>query len=150
MRKIVFAFSVLALGAGLCSAQVNKPWSARTKQEAEKILNDSAWGQTQTETDTSEMFYSPTKGGTSSIGTGSSVTLGRTSDQQAVNNNRSDRGATNQAVSINYHVRFLSAKPVREAISRMVMPAQHQPGDKFEELMQTFIDRDFSQYIVVI
>src|SRR5437899_2154220 len=97
------------------------------------------------------MFYSPTKGGTSpstSVGA-SSATVGKAVDQQSINNNRSDRGATNQSVSVNYYVRFLSAKPVREAISRMVILNKHQPVEDLEGLMQTFVDRDFSEYIVV-
>ncbi len=41
-----------------------KPWTGWSENEAEKMLHDSPWAQTQTDTDTSEMFYSPTaKGG---------------------------------------------------------------------------------------
>ena len=110
------------------------------------MLNASAWGQTQTDTDTSEMFFSPTKGGTAAI---AQAGIRASNDQTNINNSRADRGATNQAVAVNYHVRFLSAKPIREAISRMVVLNRDVHIEGLEDIMQTFIDRDFSQYIVV-
>lgn len=56
MRRIpiLIVVGVCALGAAL-AAQVNeKPWTEWSKRDAEKILNDSPWGQTQIDTDTSE------------------------------------------------------------------------------------------------
>src|SRR5690348_5114641 len=85
------------------SGQVDRAWAKMSKQNADRILNESAWGQTQTDTDVSELFYSPTKSGTSTIGA-SPAAKGKITDQQAINNNRSDRGATNEAVYINYRV----------------------------------------------
>ena len=150
MRKVILVAVLTALFTVISVAQKNKPWSEWSKEEVAKILNYSPWGQTQSDTDTTEMFYSPTKGGTSSVGASlSTATIGKASDQQSINNNRADRGATNTAVSVNYHVRFLSAKPVREAISRMIMLSPHQPVEDFEGLMQTFVDRDFGEYIVL-
>jgi hypothetical protein len=79
-----------------------KPWTEWTKKDAEKILNDSAWGQTQIETDTSEMFFTPT----TRTGGGDSA-------------RRREEGATNQATSVKYYIRWLSAKPIREALVRL-------------------------------
>lgn len=149
MKKAVFAFLFIVLLTGISTAQKSKSWTELSKNDAEKILNESAWGQTQTETDTSEMFFSPTRPGSASVGQ-SSATRNTASDQQSINNNRADRGAVNQAVSVNYRIRFLSAKPVREAISRMIVLNQEKPNEGLVEQMQTFVDRDFSQYIVVI
>ena len=119
-----------------------------SKKDAEKILNNSAWGQTQTDTDTSEMFFSPTRPGSSSIGKPEAA-KNPIGTQQSINNNRADQGATNQPVSVNYHIRLLSAKPVREAISRMVMLENLQAAENIGTLMQPFVDRDFNQFIVV-
>jgi hypothetical protein len=149
MRRAVFALLFVALLTSISTAQKSKSWTELSKNDAEKLLNDSAWGQTQTETDTSEMFFSPTRPGTSSIGQ-SSATRSTASDQQSINNNRADRGAINQAISVNYRIRFFSAKPIREAISRMIVLNQDKPNEGLVEQMQTFVDRDFSQYIVVI
>jgi hypothetical protein len=110
MRKLLCPVLTLTLVAGTGIAQ-DKAWRQWSRADAEKILNHSAWGQTQSETDTSEVVYSPTSAGTSSVGR-SGASRGRTNDQQSINNNRADRGASNQPISVNYHVRLLSAKPV--------------------------------------
>jgi hypothetical protein len=96
------------------------------------------------------MFFSPTRPGASSVGQSTGTRSSTASDQQSINNNRADRGATNQAISVNYRIRFLSAKPIREAISRLIVLNQDKPNEGLVEQMQTFVDRDFSQYIVVI
>lgn len=147
MKKIVLTAVVMALllNAGLAQ---EKSWEKWTKAEADKVLDHSAWGQTQTDTDTSEMMYSPTSlsGGTSSTRT--SVT-GTQTDRQSVNNNRVAQGANNQAISVNYHVRLLSAKPVRQAFMRVIELAQKTPDQELLDGLRSFVQRDFSEFIVV-
>src|SRR5262245_13298179 len=96
----ICAFTFAITGDAL--GQQNKPWTEWSKKDAEKILSDSPWSQTQVETDTSEMFYSPTSDprapGVRTTGT---------------SGNRQAQGATNQAVNVKYHIRFFSARPVR-------------------------------------
>jgi hypothetical protein len=149
MGKLILPILLMLTAVGVTLGQNTRSWVGMSPQDAERVLSNSPWGQTQTDTDTSEMFYSPTKAGT---GTVAQSANGRASinDQTSINNSRADRGATNQAVSVNYRIRFLSAKPIREAISRLAMTERHQPVEDFEGLMQPFVDRDFSQYIVVI
>ena len=150
MKKSFFTFLMVTLLAGIGFGQNNKAWVELSVRNTEKILNDSPWAQTQTETDTSEMFFSPTRPGTSSTTQASISSRNKPSDQQSINNNRADRGATNEAVSVNYRVRLLSAKPIREAISRTVLLNQVEPGPDLIDQMQTLVDRDFSKFIVVI
>ena len=38
----------------------DQKWTEWSKKDAQKVLDDSPWGQIQTDTDTSQMFYSPT------------------------------------------------------------------------------------------
>ena len=147
MKKTFFVvlLTVLLLGAG--SAQ-EKQWTEWTKVEAEKILNNSGWGQTQTDTDTSEMMYSPT----SQSGSGSSTrtgVIGTQSDRQSINSSRAAQGAKNQAISVNYHVRLLSAKPVRQAFMRVIELAQKTPEKELLDGLNAFVQRDFSDFIVV-
>jgi hypothetical protein len=78
-----------------------KPWNGWTRGEAEKVLNDSPWGQTQIETDTSEMVFTPT----TATGGGDSLS-------------RREQGATNQAVITKFRIRWLSARPIRQALAR--------------------------------
>ena len=147
MKKTASAAVVLALPLSASIAQ-EKPWAQWTKVEADKILNHSAWGQTQTDTDTSEMMYSPTSQGGGSSSTRANVT-GSQSDRTSVNNNRIAQGANNQAIAVNYHVRLLSAKPVRQAFMRVIELAQKTPDKELLSDLRSFVERDFADFIVV-
>jgi hypothetical protein len=80
MRKLFFVVLLLALfvNAGLSQ---KKTWNEWSKDEAEKILNDSPWGQTQTDTDVSEMVYTPTTLGSGSAARSSASRGARTPTQ---------------------------------------------------------------------
>ena len=145
-------------GLALCLALISAPavtaqkhsttWVEMPMKDAEKILNESPWAHTQIDTDVSEMFYSPTRQGTASAAR-SPATTGQIGNQQSINNNRADRGAVNQAVSVKYRICFLSARPVREAFAKMILSSQHQTDNNLVAQLQSFVDRDFSPYIVI-
>jgi hypothetical protein len=147
MRSIPLVILMVALAASLGFGQEQKSWTELTKRDAEKLLTDSPWARSQVDTDVSELFYSPTKPGTSSIGK-SQATIGKITDQQSINNNRSDEGAKNEAVSVNYHIRLFSARPIREAIARLVVLNQDQRYEELTSLMQPFVDRNFGPFVV--
>jgi hypothetical protein len=144
-RSIALLFATLALLASAGIGQ-QKNWQDWTKAEADKILKNSGWVQSQTDTDTSEMVYSPTNTGRSSIGASPTA---RANELQGINNSRADRGANNQAVSVNYRIRLLSAKPIREALMREIAIEQKSTDKAFIEGLNAFVERDFSDYIVV-
>ena len=98
------------------------------KRKPRRYLDDSPWGQTQTETDTSEMVYSPT-----------------TRADAGASSGRSERGALNQATNINYRIRLLSARPIRQAFARAITAKQPEMA----ESMKAFVERDFAEFIVV-
>jgi hypothetical protein len=152
MRKLITATLVTGLlTAGIVAQQRPGAWTELSAKEAEKILNDSPWGQTQTDTNTSEMVYSPTVGSAAgSAGTRSARTTGIRDEQADRNRSRATEGAYNQAVTINYRIRFLSAKPIREALAVTVLQ-QQTPASALQAKreMQQFIDRNFGDYIVV-
>lgn len=148
MRRLLFIIVSVLVIAGTGFGQGNRSWVEKTAKDAEKLLTDSPWAQTQTDTDTSELFYSPTKPGASAIGQATSIRA-TIPDQQSINNNRADRGATNGAVEVNYHIRLFSARPIREAIARVVLVNRIEPRPELIDLMQTLVDRDFGEYIVV-
>src|SRR5262245_25820490 len=116
---------------GLIAQQKPAPWTQLSAKDAEKILNDSAWGQTQTETNTSEMIYSPTSGssGTTSGVASPNASVTMRGEQADRNRNRALEGAYNQAVSINYRIRFFSARPVREALAATILHQHDNSGD---------------------
>jgi hypothetical protein len=150
MKKLFLTVTTLILLVSVVVSQ-EKPWAGWTKAEAEKILNHSAWGQTQTDTDVSEMMYSPTAspaGGGNPANGRSEATRG-TTDRQQINSSRISQGATNQAVAVNYHVRLLSAKPVRQAFMRVIELTQAKRDEELLQGLRAFVERDFKDFIVV-
>jgi len=126
---VMMIVGALVLGVG--AQKKMKPWTEWSLKEAQKILDDSPWGQTQVETDTSELFYTPTSPG------------GRSAS-------RDTQGALNQATYLNFRIRFLSAKPIRQAFARVFeLQQQNKPDQQLLEQLRSFVDRDFSQWIVV-
>jgi hypothetical protein len=123
LKKLIVVFLSGVVAAGLVVAQDKSPWPSWNKEEVDKILNHSAWAHTQTDTDVSEMTYSPL-------------------------NSRSTKGSTNQPMAVNYQIRFLSAKPIRQAVARMI--ELREKGDRrVVEELRPFVERDFSSFIVV-
>jgi hypothetical protein len=152
MRKLVTATLMAGLlSAGIGAQQKAAAWTEWSQKDAEKILNDSPWGQTQTDTNTSEMVYSPTVGSAAgSTSNRSARTTGMRDEQADRNRSRAAEGAYNQAVTINYRVRFLSARPVREALAATILQQQTTASAvQTKQQMQQFIDRNFGDYIVV-
>ena len=114
MNKKLFAVIACAilLSSSLIFAapqnqKAEKPWTEWTQKEAEKVLSSSPWSQAQVDTDTSEMFFTPTENSTR-MGSGTTS------------------GAKNQAVNVKFIVRFFSARPVRRALAR-IMELKQKP-----------------------
>jgi hypothetical protein len=141
MKKLAIIFTlVFALVIGVGAQKKLKPWTEWTEKEAMKMLNESAWGQTQTETNTSEMFYSPTSQNRSPIGNRPLDSPGGSDT-----NDRSSQGALNQATNINFRIRLLTAKPIRQALARR---AQLQ-NPALAEQLKAFAEQQTDKYIVV-
>jgi hypothetical protein len=141
MRKVLFTCSILILLAASVSAQKSKPWTEWSAKDAEKVLNDSAWGQTQTEGDTSSQPSS-----TSAITQTTAAKESQVKNASAAANVESGE-RKDTAMSVHYRVRLLSAKPIRAAFVRMI-EIQGAPPERVA-LLRTFVDRDFGDYIVV-
>ncbi len=114
-----------------------KPWQEWSKKDAESILNDSPWARTQVDTDLSEMTFRPQAAPDAKSGS---------SNADPVRDARG--GATNQATTVTYRIRFLSAKPIRQAFARFITP--DQADARFQAHMKDFVDRQFDQWIAVI
>jgi len=122
MKKVaIFILFVFALTLVAGAEKKIKPWTEWSEKDVQKILDDSPWGQTQNETNTSEMTFNP--------------------------NNRggNQQGALNQATNIGYGIRFLSAKPIRQAIARQVI----LKTPKMAEQMKAFAEQKSDKYIVI-
>ena len=133
MKKTHLYFSamtlvlLLAIWQGAAAQIDKKPYTEWTEKEAEKLLEKSGWAQTQVFTDTS---------GTFSTGPG-----------RTVNSNQTRSAGVDQ---VNFHIRFLSAKPVRQAISRIMEIRQHnEMSDQMAAQLKSFATSDFPDFVVV-
>jgi len=142
MRKVLFTCSLLILLAASVSAQTAKPWTEWSAKDAEKVLNNSAWGQTQTEGDTSSRPSSE-----SAITQTTAARENTVRSASAAKNAESGEQKNTSSMSVNYRVRLLSAKPIRAAFVRMI-EIQGASPERVAQL-RTFVDRDFGDYIVV-
>lgn len=142
MNKGIVAVLLVLL---LCAVAVNsvtgqnpaKSWKEWTKKEAEKVLSDSPWAQLQFDHDLSEMFFQPT-------------TDSRTSGGRAPNaGSRLEQGATNQATSIQYGIRFFSARPVRQAFIRMIQLQRKDLEADVIDRMNSFAEIPSTDSIII-
>ena len=132
MKKLSIVLSLLALCIW-APAQDGKPWTEWTKKDAEKILNESSWGQTY-------LFEQDASGDSGAV----TNTRGGVGGER-----RGESGEARPSGSVRYRARLLSAKPVREAFGRIVVLQQTDaPGDLKSQL-QSFIDRDFGDFLIV-
>ena len=139
--RVVSACFVVVLLVSAVYAQKQKPWTEWTKKDIEKTLNDSAWGQTQTEGSASSSQSQSTD---SAI---TQVAAPRSADRQISRTGES--GESKPSTVVKYHVRFLSAKPVRAAFARQVLLTKTEPDANLTAQLQGFIDREMNDYIVV-
>jgi hypothetical protein len=140
MRKYsIAAIAIVLFMAGAASAQKpQKPWGEWTQKEAQKILDDSAWGHTQTETDTSQMFFSPTSD------------PNRTGTRSTSNDSsRLSQGATNQAVPLNFRIRFFTARPIRQAFARTIALKQANVTKQLTDQLTAWSDQHTDDWIIV-
>jgi len=122
--KKKLAIALITLMAVAAVAQKNeKPWTEWSKKDAEKVLADSPWAKVQTDTDTSQMFYSPTQ---------DPQRMGTSSNDSS----RLAQGATNQSVNVSFQVRFFSARPVRQALARIIEIDNKPPAEVVTKLHQ--------------
>ncbi len=102
-----------------------KPYTEWSEKEAKKVLDDSPWSQDQNFTDTSR---------------NASTTTSRGGTQSAIAD----------VINVTFHMRFFTAKPVRQAISRS-MELQHK-GELPEPLaarLKALATADFPDYIII-
>jgi hypothetical protein len=104
----------------------DKPWTQWTDKDAKKILNDSGWGQTQT-------FMGSAESSRAAVPTSPSALHG---------------GLIDELPGVNYRIRFLSAKPIRQALLRLVQLDPKATPEQTEKAHQ-FVDAKYDQIVVV-
>jgi hypothetical protein len=141
MKIVIFASILLVMLSNATFAQ-KKPWTEWSKKDVEKTLNDSAWGQTQSEGGQASSQPQSTSAVTA-------TTAARREDSNIGAAARVESGEAKTSNLVKFHVRFLSAKPVRAAFARQVQLAQAKPNEELAVQLQAFVDREFTDYIVV-
>jgi hypothetical protein len=130
--KYAYRISILCLLAqslllpGIASAQwQKKPYTEWSEKEVTTVLNNSPWGQTQTVTDTTRMFD---------------------------RDRRLDSGQSrvSEVSQVKFHIRFFSARPIRQAVGRLI--EIQQKGEVPEGLaaqLKALAAADFPDYIII-
>jgi hypothetical protein len=119
VRKFLSILPLVCIVVAVATAQKmpTKPWTEWTDKEAKKVLEDSPWAQTQIDTDTTNMTFNPAQG-----------------------------GGAHDATTLVMHIKFLSAKPIRQALMRQLELQKKAPAP---DVVKAFVDRKFEQSIVV-
>lgn len=138
MKKLSLSILLLATFLTSTTNSQKKSWQEWSRKDAETILNDSSWGKTQTETDISEMMFRP-----------QAAPDPRTGATNADPRRDERGGATNQATEVRYRIRFLSARPIRQAFARLIALDQPTEDPKVKVYMTDFVERKFDKWIAV-
>lgn len=139
MKRVVFCGLLLVLCAFTALGQKSKPWTDLTEKEVAKILNDSPWGQTQTEGEESRPEQ------TSAI---TQVAAPGSANRQLSREGEAPDNRPSRVVR--YRTRFLSAKPIRGAFARYLVLKKPDVDENLSTQLQGFVDRDFADYVVVV
>ena len=111
-----------------------KPYAQWSEREASKVLSDSPWAKTQVFT-TPSVSYNTGISGSSGVG---GARAGKPPDRPT------------DALHVNFRVRFLSAKPIRQAASRMIeIKKKGSGGEEMAEMLKNFASGEFLEYIIV-
>ena len=103
MKQVFCICAAVLLLPAFAVGQKSKAWTEWAEKEAAKILNDSAWGQTET-----EIAAAAEPASSSTI---TQTTAGRREDQRISAASNVESGETKARPSISYRVRLLSLNP---------------------------------------
>jgi len=125
---------LLAFSLNTSAQWDKKPYTEWSSKDAEKIIKDSPWGKTQTFTNAA-VAYNTGISGSSGIG-------------QTRNGTPPSRPT--DAIHVNFRIYFLSAKPVRQAFSRLFeLKQKNGPSGELAEQLKAFASGEFQEYIVI-
>jgi hypothetical protein len=135
VKSILLILLTASLAAQIASAQKKqKPWVEWSKDDAQKMLEDSPWAKTQTDTQSSQKLFTGTANTPSDgLQTGTITRL--------------RRGAVDQPVDIYFRVRLFSARPVRQALAR-ILELQKPPAEAIPRLHE-FAELKSAKSVVV-
>jgi len=114
-----------------------KPWTQWSEEDSKKILENSPWAQTLVQTDAPQMFPNA----------GQYLIIPKYFDPSVYS--RPDQKLADIADSVDYYIRFLSAKPVRQALVRDAELRRRKADPELLKGQRDFVESKFDQSIVV-
>lgn len=135
MSRTVLIVLLMFFGVSGLVAQTGKPWLEWNMKETTKLLNDSAWSQTQLETKQAD------SGSTAITNTGSSRSM------VPRDASKDPPGAITSYIK--YYIRLLSAKPVRQAVVRKLILDSPDMNDERKNQLKSFAEATTTDFIVV-
>ncbi|MGA9772870.1 MAG: hypothetical protein WBV94_27820 [Blastocatellia bacterium] len=125
----LLTFTVLALFLAFPLATLGqynkKPYTEWSQKDTKKMLEDSPWSQDQNFTDTSK---------------NASTTTSRGGTQTAIAD----------VINVKFHIRFFTAKPVRQAISRsMELQYKGEMPEPMAAKLKALATADFPDYVII-
>ncbi len=133
MRKIAcVCFVALLIGSFVSAQKETKPWTEWTQKDVQRVLNASAWAQTQVETEKA---------------TGSTAAV--TSTAETMDKDPSKPASGSVTGYMKYFIRFLSARPIRQAVVRKLQLERTSTDPGINEQLKTFAESSSNDFIVV-
>ena len=128
---LLMAMLLLTLPWSAAAQWDKKPYTEWSEKEAQKVLNESPWGRTQVFTSNVSLFRGPTSG-----------RQGQSTSTTSTN--------TDSATHLNFRIRFLSAKPIRQAITRVLEAKQKQPvNGELAAHLKSLAEGEFNDIIII-
>lgn len=123
--RLLSAILLVALPLAAAAQWNKKPYTDWTEKESLRLLDESPWSQKQTFSDTSRM---------------ASTTTSRGGTQTAIAD----------VVHVTFHTRLFSARPVRQAISRlMTLQRKGEMPEAMARQLKALAEADFPDYVIV-
>jgi len=125
-------FVALLIGSFVSAQKETKPWTEWTQKDVQRVLNASAWAQTQVETEKAS-------GSTAAV----------TSTAEPMDRDPSNPATGSVTGYMKYFIRFLSARPIRQAVVRKLQLERTSTDPRIDEQLKTFAETSSNDFIVV-
>jgi len=132
-RVFCVGVTLLFIVSAIIAQKDAHPWTEWSQKDVQKMLSDSPWTQTQLETEAAS-------GSTGAVTSNNVGTLSRDASKPTP-------GAVTSYIK--YFVRFLSARPIRQAVARQRMLAQPSMEPQMLEQLKAFAEATSGDYIVI-
>ncbi len=129
MKNILFIGLICVFLGSSVFSQEAKSWDDWSKKDSDKVLNNSAWAQSQMK--------------------GEAPIDMRVRNGGSQNPQLGDPGPVKVPSEVYLRVRFITAKPIREGFASKIWQSEPEPNAELKVQLQNIIDNGFGDFIVV-